>query len=65
MDRITDEILACISKNPCSAKEISYNCNIPLPTVYRKLKTLSKDQMLLVSGKIENGIRNKLFRKKL
>ncbi len=65
MDRITDQILECVSKNPCSAKEISHYCNIPLPTVYRRLKSLSKDKMLLVSGEIEDGVRNKLFRRKL
>ncbi len=64
MDRISDEILECISKSPCSAKEISSYCKIPLPTVYRKLKTLCKDQMLLVSGEIEDGVRNKLFKRK-
>ena len=65
MDKITFEILDFISNNPHSVKEISDYCSIPLPTVYRKIKILCKNQMLIVSGEIKDGVRNKLFRSRV
>lgn len=48
---------------PKSAQKISIECNIPIATVYRKLKELKKQNLVIVSGKIFDGRRIRLYKK--
>ena len=45
-----------------TAQQISVECSISRSTVYRKLKKLEENQIILRKGKIENGIRNRLYK---
>lgn len=69
MKIVTDDkvlrILDSISDSAKSAKEISDSCNLPISTVYRKIRILREKEFLSVSGTINDGVRNYLFRKKL
>lgn len=61
-DRYMAKIFASIVDSPKTAQQISDDCSIPRSTVYRKLKKLEEDQIILRKGKIENGVRNRLYK---
>lgn len=50
--------------SPKPATEISKETNIPLGTVYRRLRILKNCGFLKISGKFENGIKMKLYHNK-
>jgi predicted transcriptional regulator len=39
-DEYVRQILRCLSEGPCSAKDIEKQCDISLPTIYRRLNQL-------------------------
>ncbi|HWR26268.1 MAG TPA: helix-turn-helix domain-containing protein [candidate division Zixibacteria bacterium] len=45
-DSCSREILALTSKRECSALELSDELNVPLSTVYRKLKLLERSELI-------------------
>jgi len=49
-------ILGSICNGPKSAKEIAINCNIPITTVYRKLRILENQKHLHISRIQDNGV---------
>lgn len=64
-DEITMNIFQKISHSPKSANQISYECDIPLATVYRKLKNLDEKKLVDISGTMVNDKhRTKLYKKK-
>jgi len=50
LDTIGDEharrVLAAISREPRSAKELSDECDLSLPTVYRRIETLEENDLV-------------------
>ena len=56
------KIFASIVESPKTAQQISDDCSIPRSTVYRKLKKLEESQIILRKGKLENGVRNRLYK---
>lgn len=55
-------IIQCVLESPKSAQLISKECNIPLTTVYRKLKKLKEHNLLQTSGTIDDtGVKIRLF----
>lgn len=58
------KILSLISNRECSAMELSNELNIPLATVYRKIKFLEENDMIEVSKTIINlsGNEEKYYR---
>lgn len=55
-------IIQCVLESPKSANDISKECNIPLSTVYRKLKKLREHKLLQTSGIIDDaGVKIRLF----
>lgn len=64
-DQIMYNIYQKILNSPKSASQISFECNIPRSTVYRKLKYLYEKKLVDVSGAmIDDKHRTKLFKKK-
>lgn len=56
-------VLRTIESIPKSVKEISNECNIPLPTAYRIINELAKKKLLEKSGIIdEHGVKMKLYK---
>jgi predicted transcriptional regulator len=45
-DRRAREVLAAISHEPKSAKELAAECDLSLPTVYRRLETLDREALV-------------------
>jgi len=63
-DEIMMNIFQKIMKSPKSASQISFECDIPLPTVYRKLKNLYEKNLVDISGTMVNDKhRTKLYKK--
>jgi predicted transcriptional regulator len=46
---------------PKTAQQISNDCQIPISTVYKKLKELENKKTVRVSGAIKDGVRCKLY----
>ena len=61
-DRYMAKIFASIVESPKTAQQISDDCSIPRSTVYRKLKKLEASQIILRKGKLENGVRNRIYK---
>ena len=55
------KIFATLVDSPKTALQISDACRIPRSTVYRKLRKLEDVQVITRKGKIENGIRNRVY----
>ena len=59
------KISLALLDSPQSARQISNRCDVPIATVYRKLKELEEKKMLHISGIIKNNRnRIKLYKKK-
>jgi predicted transcriptional regulator len=56
------KIFESIVDSPKTAQQISEKCSIPRSTVYRKLRKLEENQIILRKGIIENGIRNRIYK---
>ena len=61
-DKHMAKIFASLADSPKTAQQISDACNIPRSTVYRKLRKLEDIQVILRKGKIENGVRNRIYK---
>ena len=62
-DEILMNIFQKIKDSPKSASQISFECDIPLPTVYRKLKKLYDKNLVDLSGTMINDKhRTKLYK---
>ena len=61
-DRYMAKIFASLVESPKTALQISDDCSIPRSTVYRKLKKLEESQIILRKGKLENGVRNRIYK---
>ena len=58
MAKIFDSVI----DSPKTAQQISDECSIPKSTVYRKLRNLEDRQIILRKGKLENGVRNRVYK---
>lgn len=56
-------VFKSLLKSPKTAQQIGKDCNISIATVYRKLNELEKRQLVRTSGSINNGVRNKIYKK--
>lgn len=63
-DKNLKKVLDTITDESKSAKQISNDTGISLATVHRKLKILEGLDLLLKSGDIKDGVKEKLFQKK-
>ena len=54
-------LILIATNNSKSAFEVSRDCNLPLSTTYRRLEFLLEQNLVKVSGEIENGKRHLLF----
>lgn len=62
-DEMMTNIFQKIKNSPKSANQISFECDIPLPTVYRKLKKLNEKDLIDISGAMINDKhRTKLYK---
>jgi len=63
-NKYIDEILSLTSEKNCCAMELSHELEIPLATVYRKLKLLEEKHMIEVSKTVINisGNEEKYYR---
>lgn len=60
------KILDSVIYKPKSAIEISYECKIPISTVYRRIQILHDNKLLLTSGAIsEDGKKLFLYKSKI
>jgi predicted transcriptional regulator len=62
-DKKMMKIFQTLLDTPKTSRQISYECNMPIATVYRKLKSLENKRLVKTSGTINNGIRNRLYQK--
>jgi DNA-binding HxlR family transcriptional regulator len=46
-DQYAREVLAAISREPKSAKELAEECDLSLPTVYRRVETLEEHDLVV------------------
>jgi len=58
MAKIFDSVI----DSPKTAQQISDECSIPKSTVYRKLRKLEDCQIILRKGKLENGVRHRVYK---
>jgi len=64
-DKKMMKVLSSVMDSPKSAKEISSECNLPISTVYRKLRMMYHNGLLKTSGNItNNGVKTRKFAKK-
>ncbi len=64
-DEIMMNVFQSLIDSPKTATQISFECDIPISTVYRKLKDLREKKLLHVSGFLnDNERRTKLYKKK-
>jgi predicted transcriptional regulator len=56
------KIYSSLADSPKTAQQISDYCSIPRSTVYRKLKKLEENQIIQRKGKLENGVRNRVYK---
>ncbi len=65
-DEIMMNIFQSIIKSPKSATQISFECDIPISTVYRKLRDLREKKLLHISGFLnDHERRTKLYKKRI
>jgi predicted transcriptional regulator len=57
------KIIESVQNSPKSAQQISKECNIPRSTVYKKLKILQDQNLIQAKGILENGVKNRVYRK--
>lgn len=64
-DEIMNKIFITLVESPQSATQISDKSNVPISSVYRKLKKLEEKKLIETSGMIKNDrSRIKLYKKK-
>lgn len=64
-DKIMMKIFQTLVDTPKTALQISYESNMPIATVYKKLKSLENEKLVKTSGAINDyGRRNRLYQKK-
>lgn len=57
------KIIESVQNSPKSAQQISEECNIPRSTVYKKLKILQDKNLIQTKGILQNGVKNRVYKK--
>jgi predicted transcriptional regulator len=63
-DTYVIRIFESVNNSPKSALQISEECNIPRSTVYRKLKMLHEKNLIQRRGLLQNGVKNRIYKKR-
>ena len=64
-DEVMMTVIQSIINSPKTATQISFECDIPISTVYRKLRVLREKKFLHVSGFLnDRERRTKLYKKR-